>query len=511
MVRPIETKKARLAKNDKRTRLARAMDAAIKDLFPGWGVKRAESRARLKLWSAYENARTTRLNKSRTSRGGTADRHMTATTLYNLREACRDLDRNNTLAKGILSTDVDNAIGQGHKPQAMSDDEQWNEEAETWFNERWATDLADVTGRMNFLQMQRVAYRSMRRDGDIGFALLNGGLSAVEADCIASPKDKQEAPVINGVEVNKLGRPVAYYVADEHPTSSYVSSATRIAAKDFIHVAMIDRFTQTRGRPVMTPVIDDLDRLDDTVEAVVIAHQMAACFGLARKFQEGYGEPTGTTEENPHTGDDELVNEYEPGMEVWLQQGEDLVQIKPEHPGQQFDTVINTLARFCGRHMGFPLELVMLNFSQSNFSNTRAALLQAFRTWECIQGFWGGGFLPRVWRYAVSWGMKHGELRPLAPERRPWRHKWIGPGWVWVDKLKDLQADILALHEDMTTLDRLCAKYDGGDRETIRRQRLRELKAQRELDPHRAAASKMQSAPTVMETEPAGKENGDAE
>ena len=116
MPRPIETKKARDAKADQRSRVARFMDNRIASLFPGWGVKRTIARKQLKMFasSSYHAAGTGRLHRSRTGLGGAATEHQTIATLWTLREAARDLVRNNALAAGLLQTCVDNVIASGH-------------------------------------------------------------------------------------------------------------------------------------------------------------------------------------------------------------------------------------------------------------------------------------------------------------------------------------------------------------------------------------------------------------
>jgi len=131
--------------------------------------------------------------------------------------------------------------------------------------------------------------------------------------------------------------------------------------------------------------------------------------------------------------------------------------------------------------MGYPLELVMLNFSHSNFSNTRAALQQAYRTFECLQKWWARAFLRRVWRYAIYWGIKHGHL---PRNDQAWRHKWQPPGWVWVDPLKDAQAMLMLMRADILTREHVCAKY-GQKGSDVLQKRLRELQEERKLDPYR--------------------------
>jgi len=470
MARPIKTRKQARAERDTRSRAAKFVDRRIESLFPSWGIRRAESRVRLRAFAAYDAATTSRLIKVRTGTGGTADRHMSSATLWTLREKARAQDRNNSLVHGILQTWVDNVIGNGHQPQARTQDAGWNEAAEAWFRE-WAETRADIRGVMSFWEMQRIALRSLGRDGDIGFILSDGQLQAIEADRIgtnrgdgASDERVSQPRIVNGVELNQVGKPVNYWVGNTHPNGSYVSDAKPVPARDFIHLYRPTRFSATRGVPVLAPVLNELDRLEDYIESVVIASQMAAMFGLIVKTSSGYETARGTEETNPRSDASEQVEELEPGSIMYLPETEGVEQVKPEQPSQAFDKLVDTLARFCGRNLGLPLELILLNFSHSNFSNTRAAMQQAYRTFEGWQTWLDYHFLRRVWRYAISHAMKHGEL---PPNDDAFHHEWNAPKWPWIDPLKDVKASILAVQHNFTTRRAVVVKMGAGDADEI--------------------------------------------
>jgi len=475
----------------------------VADLAPAWALRRKRARVQLAAAERLENiartraarhrlgyggpgsydaAQPSRLRKVRRPVGGSGDDHLSARTLWTLRETSRDICRNNPLAIGLLQTDADNLIGPEWRFEAQTDSSAWNEEAEGWLNEEWMTEGADITGRQHFVDLLFTGLRTQDRDGDLGFVFHEGHLVPIEGDRIASPRNSDSA-VVNGVEVDRFLRPRAYHVAEEHPTSAYVQKAQRVPARDFLHWYEPDRLSGTRGVPILAPVFDDIDRISETLDVVVIAHEMAACFGVVEKTQDGWDLP-GTEETNPDTGASERVQELEPGLWKRLDPGQDLVQIRPEHPGQQFGELIDTLCRFTGRHMGLPLELVLLNFSHSNFSNTRAALLQAFRSWERRRNWLRRNVLRRVYRYAIGHGMKHGHIgyHPQA-----FRHASVGPGWVWVDMLKDIEADLKLLSVNATTETRIAAKY-GGHRGDILKTRRREIAEDAELHRLRAQA-----------------------
>lgn len=422
----------------------------------------------------YNATKGGRLRKSRSSLGGSADDQISSSDLWKIREACRDLLRNNPLAAGLIQTMVDNIIGVGHTPQAKTDDTTWNDLAEDY----WAKTRLDYRGVLTNREVQRVYFRSVLRDGDMGCQLIGGRLQGIEGDRIDTPMDRAtKGNVFMGVETNAVGTPVRYWIGKR--TGAYgVVDAQPISASDFLHLYRPERLSQTRGVPIEGPIIDTLDRIDDTAEAVIIAHQLAACQGLLiqKEYQDDLSFSNVESEENAATGDSEYWEEMEPGMIQYLKPGESMNQVKPEHPGQRFGEMIRELGRFTGRHMGLPIELILLDFSESNFSNTRMAVLEARQAFKGWQQWWQEAFLQPVWQYRISWAMKHGKLPP-APDGQAWNVEWHAPGWPWVDPLKDVQADVLAMRNNITPRSAICAKY-GFHWADVDRQREEERKAE---------------------------------
>lgn len=457
---------------DTRTGFAKWLDRRIDSAFPAWGVKRRIARFQAGMIAQYRATGGGRLQKSRSSLGGSADEQQSKEDIWKLREYARDQERNNTLAAGMLQTSVDNVIAGGHQPQARTDDDKWNDEAEAYFKD-WSA-RADLRGVLTFGEIQRLAFRSVKRDGDIGFILRSQRLQAIEGDRIGTPTNMpQGRKAVNGVEMNPAGVPLWYWVGKTHPTTSYIRDATAIPAGDFVHLYRPNRFSATRGVTVFAPVIDAIDRVNTLLDSTVTAHVMAAMFGLVFETDAGFATARGDAETNPGTGDSQQVEEMEPGMIHYLAPGEKLSQVKPEHPSTNTADLIDMLCRFCGRHLGFPLELVLLNYSHSNFSNTRAALQEARRTFEGEQQWFQGMFLRRVWRYIIDYAVKAGDL-PKNDQR--WQHDWIAPGWQWIDPFKDIQADVLAVNNHLDTLANVTRKRSGKDWQEVLTQRARERK-----------------------------------
>jgi len=301
-------------------------------------------------FESYRHGVRTRLNRAREGFSGGADAHLTATEREGMLESSRDLERNNSIAKGMLDRVVENVVGTGITPQAQSGDEEWNDEAEDRFG-GWAERGCDVQDRLSFWQMQRLALRSLERDGDVGFVLNGGQLQAVEADRIVTPNDKEK--VTQGIELNAVGKPVAYWVADYAARQNYINSAeaTRVEARNFIHLFDPERFSQTRGCPALGTCLNSFDQLDQYIEATLVDAMVSACVGGIITGNEQVDPLAASAgNEEDETGEDQRVIDLEPGVILNLSGSVkgDFKSLTPSKPAPQFPDFVSAILRFLG-------------------------------------------------------------------------------------------------------------------------------------------------------------------
>ena len=317
---------------------------------------------------------------------------------------------------------------------------------------------------MTNTQFQRIVLRTLMRDGDLALICRDGRLHPVEGDLIVTPQDRMRDPnVVNGVEMDGDGFPIAFWIARTQPTSPYAADAVRHDSKDVLHVWNPRRFSQTRGVSLTGQIFDQLNRLNDYVDATCISAQIAACFAVFIRQSMNYDEQYGANETNPRSGETERVEELEPGLIMYGAPGDEATQLRPEQPSFAMDRLVDTLCRLCGRHVNLPLELVLLNFSHSNFSNTRAAILQAQMAFRSYHHLLTRGVFRRVYTYLIREGIRAGRLTP-----RPdfWKHSWRPPSWPWLQPLQDVQADSLAVEAGFASRPDICIKR-GTDYEDV--------------------------------------------
>lgn len=474
------------------------LDGFIGAFAPAWAAQRTLHRAALLEAQAiqaryFRGAKHSRLGSRQPTRGTTANFELeSAEDRLDMIYRGRQLERDNAIAAGFLNRCVDNIVGPGHTPQARARygprnaAKKWNDMAEGLFNE-WGEEQADIRGLDSFPELQRLIYRSHRRDGDVGIALAREWqLRPYEADEIRSPYGQRLSPsMVDGVELNRKGKPVRFWVlgGEDNPSQllpgiRHTASVGSIDAEDFIYYPRRQRLGQTRGLPGFWNTAHLLHHIDQNIESVVVAARMAACFGLIvhRKGRPGRPVKQRTRTDSGGDGDTYYERRIKPGMQWTLGPEDRVTQVQPLQPGQSWPDFVRLLARVAGLSWDLPLELAFLDFTQTNYSNARAALLQFWRAMLCEQIAFQKKVLRKVWRWRIRGFIQEGKLKD-RPDFAA--HGWTPPGQTWLDPTKEIVTQLLAVDAGFDTLTAV-AQRQGRDLLDMLEERQRELEEMEE-------------------------------
>lgn len=458
------------------------LEKTIRVISPKWAAQRAAWREyETQLARGYRSATHSRLG-SAAPIGATADYHLEqGYDRQKLVDRSNQLERNNPIAKGLLERNAENVVSSGIRPQARTTDAEWNQKAETLFNE-WAEDKADVRGLDSFWGLQRLAQYGLMRDGDVGCVKLRSGqLQLVESLRIVAPLGREFTPRhVDGIDLDERGRPVTYHVVPRRGDETYVASTrdlstrVKVPAKDFLFMARRTSPSQTRGEPVFSQAMEYFEHADKLLEAVVVNARMAACFGLLIKSPLPHQAPGYLADA---AGTSRKRWNLEPGLVKELQPGEEVTTLEPQQPRNDLIEFMTLFGRVIGLPMGMPLELLFLDFSKTNYSSARASLLQAYRCFRYQQRFLIRALCRPVWLWKLKTFIEDGLL-----EARPdWAaHEWTSPGWAWVDPVKEIQAALLEVDAGFRTVADVIASRGGDFADTVQA-RARELETMADL------------------------------
>lgn len=440
-------------------------------LNPKWGLQRLKYRAALT--QGYDAVRKTRLDRDRNTAGGTGDDHLDHETLWDLREISRDLYRNNGLFRGLIKTSARKIIGpRGY--QLIADPK-----VKAYWSEWTKKDHCDLRGKQNFWAMMRLALRTRFVDGDFFFwksqigRTGKGSLAPLEGDRIFSPTGSPQN-VINGIRLKRTGEPAGYWVADQIPRRDYIDAVRYgYAAEDrgrwyradeILHFADWERTSSTRGEPIAAPIRRELDDLDSLLSSTRVAARVDALrpFAVIKEDAEYWADLA---------ADEDRIEDIEPGEVIYLNPGEDIKSVASEHPSPEFREFVRVLARLVGVPFGLPLELILLDFSEGNFSAARLALQQAQDAFEEHQQNLIDTVLDPTFEFVIQLAIENGEFGDVSEEERKnlLKHQWIPTGFPYVEPVKEVDADTRAVALRITSRRRIAARR-GDDYDEIQKE-----------------------------------------
>ena len=493
-------------------KLSGAFDKAISVFSPRAGFKRRMYREAIKLsesFTAYKGASRSRLRSNWLPGHGSADEDLLPE-LSDIRERSRDLNRNDAHASGITGTMTVNVVGSGIRPQSRIDKESlgMEESAQSAFQKtaekcwkRWIP-YADAGTRMDFYEIQNLVDRQILENGEAIILPLmlpdkdrpySLALQAIESDRLDTPPElKGDKSVRSGVRVGDRGEPLSYFIRKSHPgeyrfskgedrTFAEYPAKNEYGRKNVFHLYYVQRSGQTRGVPFFAPVLSYFKDLSEYVEAELVAARIAACFSLFITSE-------GSSDIGLNAGIDknssgQLIEGLEPGMIKHLLPGEDITSFSPQRPGATFEPFVERILKAISTALGLPYELVAKDFSKTNYSSARAALLEARRYFKMRQEWLSRKLCQPVWEMLLEEAYLKGELKAdtFYEKKEYWTGaSWIAPGWEWVDPLKEAQAAEVGLKNGIVTYSDLYAS-EGKDWEESLEQRKREQDKIKEL------------------------------
>ena len=431
----------------------------------------------------------------------------------------RELVVTNGYAANACEAFASNLVGDGIKPSSLIEDPALRDRVQRlWL--AW-TDEADADGLTDFYGLQAMVAREMFVAGECFVRLRprraeDGLLVPLQLQLLQSemlPFDATETAANGnrircGIEFDAIGRRVAYHFRSRHPGDStdqgmVTSETVRVPAEEVLHIYRPIDAGQIRGLPHVAPAMVRLFLLDQYDDAELDRKKTAAMFA---------GFITKTAPEEQLMGEIEATDDsgatvsLEPGTLQVLLPGEDVKFSSPADVGGGYEAFQYRTLLSVSASLGLPYHLVTGDVRQANYSSLRAELVEFRRRVEQLQhGVIAHQLCRPVWARWLETAVLSGALDLPDFARSPARYRpvnWIPPRWDWVDPLKDIQAQVLAMEAGIISR-RKVVEATGYDIEEIDRENAADAKRAAELGLHyRTSPGETQGARATPQTLP---------
>ena len=424
------------------------LDRAITSISPAAGLRRQQARLQLKMLGRvgrdarayYDGADKGRRTASIRRKIGDANQ-VTHVALDALRQASRDLKRNNPYAARAAPAIVNNMIGRGIEFNIRHDDAGRQQELREVARAHFETTACDVDGRHTLAGLQGLTAETMV---DSGEALVRRvrkrpsdnlplpfQLQVLEPDHLDIRRNgllKDGRSVVQGVEFDANGQRSGYWLFPRHPGSGIgfqVPTSVFVPASEIIHVYRVDRPGQVRGIPWNAPVVLRLSDFNDYQDAQLVRQKIAAAYAV---FKINMGDTL--------TGDEETDTQetIEPGTITEITGGQDIKFGSPPGVDGHAETASVYLHEIAAGY-GVSYEALTGDLRGVSFSSGRMGWLEFERN---IQSWRWRTFIPQFCLGVCTWMLEGMVLIGLNTDGVTVSH--IPPARQMIDPTREVPA-----------------------------------------------------------------------
>lgn len=369
--------------------------------------------------------------------------------------------------------------------------------------EEW-TPTADVRGMMHFGDLQYLGLRSMLRHGELlhipvmvsePLRPLSLAIQAIQPTRLVTPSDMRlTSSIRDGVEYDAAGIPTAYWIATPAPSSlgscvapSSLTSRdfTRIPARIGHRPGVFHLFRhldeeQERGVPVLAPGMNLFRHLSDSLDNELLSQVITSSLSMFVELDEGNNMLPDYVRSRKGDQNPRYYQAVEPGTIMYGNANEKPHILETSTPSPNFEQFCRFVLRSMAASVDMPYEVIAKDFSQTNYSSARAAMLEAWKVFTIYRQWLVDHYCRPVFRMVIEEAWLRGKLKfpASAPDfyDAPQLYSaalWIGPARGYVDPVKEVNAVCKEIDYGLKTRREALAER-GRDLDSVVKQRRRE-------------------------------------
>ena len=377
--------------------------------------------------------------------------------------AARDLRRNFTIAGWAIRKHLDYTTT--FTFQGRTEDPKVNQALEGLMAWWQLPENCDATRRFSLSQIIRMTDGCAVVDGDIFLIKLNDGrIQVVEGDRIRTPrgidlpKGRTAKDFENGLRKNFRGVPMQWVF---HKRRGNGFTFDRILNSRFVyHHFYIERFDQDRGISPLAPAINNFRDLYECNEYALAKMKVAQLFGLKITREVG-GKMPGSNEDDTDDPREYAVDFSKGPLILDMDVGDDAEFLENKTPSQEFQSFNETTSGIALKCLDIPMSFYDESFT--NYTGHRGALIGYLKSAAIKQKN-----IKRLLNNLTAWRVQMWMLEdqielPNGMRFQDIKWEWIHSGIQWIDPLKEIKADVLAIDNLLATRTDVVAAKTGKD------------------------------------------------
>lgn len=393
-----------------------------------------------------------------------------------LRQWGRYLDENHDLVVGILDELVKNIVGSGIVtiPAPLNADGQVNESLGRTIDQAWRSwiERADVTGELHWHEAQRLICRAWLRDGESflqhvagdAYPFMEGEtpyrLQLLESDLVPWDYNDEDSGWRQGIRTDAWRRPIEYAVYRTHPGELGIGFGTpvtfddlqRVSADVISHVKHVRRWPATRGISALHAVITRLYDVMDLEESERIKNRVLASWTAAIKKSPDIPGVEVTDDSGKR-----YLEMMGGAIIDTLAPGEEIVGVGPEYPVAGLNDYLADQMRRIASGTGTRYSSISKHYDGS-YSAQRQEMVET----EGLYQMRTDTFIAKVCKVVYRRWLLSAFPAFVTPSMDAWERisnaEYRGPVTPWIDPLKEVNADIAAINNDLVTLEQVQTK-----------------------------------------------------
>jgi len=416
-------------------------------------------------------------------------------TLRTIRARSRQLAKNDPYVRRFLQLARSNIVGPNGftlRSLVMTNKGKPDIEARNAVQSAWIRAMRPgeicYSDKHSGIDMWNLCTDSLARDGEV-IILENTGNAAgtfginfrfVDPELL----DVNHKTIVNGnkvrmgIETDDRARVIAYHLHSTDTTHSHYYAVgsrgfLRIKSEFITHLFRTEYVDQLRGFPHTASAMIRLRMLNGYEEAELVgARGGAATMGFLIRGEQGKVFDEDSTVD-PNQDPAELIDgdakpasqetiEAEAGTFHYLEHGAEVKMYDPDHPNSSYAAFIKAVLRGIASGLGVNYNTLANDLEGVNFSSIRAGVLEDREAWKASQKFLIEHAVDRMFLRWLGPALLSGQIKLSRGLRlassdieRLSDHEFQGRRWPWVDPLKDMQANKLAIDERLTSRSKL--------------------------------------------------------